>query len=180
MYDSNPFRQSKKIYENMSPEEIATYKKQLSALIDPIGAKYGNPMAQNRESMRAALASKRKQHEEMVRKGELTQSEFDRLEKMGEFDIKEAYDHFVMGPTPEEDPRFQDYEAEEDHHENTKNALLKFLEKDPHSSVTRRVKSEIHRAKIDLSPHGGNESLVRVAGNTFKVDHKTGQVKVVS
>ena len=90
MYDHNPFREAKKIYENMSPEEIAAYKKQLGAMIDPIGAKYGNPMAQNRERMRADLAKKRKDHEEMVRKGELTQAEFDRLEKLGEFDIKEG------------------------------------------------------------------------------------------
>jgi len=90
MYDHNPFREAKKIYENMSPEEIAAYKKQLGAMLDPIGAKYGNPMAQNRENMRADLAKKRKHHEELVRKGELTQAEFDRLEKMGEFDIKEG------------------------------------------------------------------------------------------
>jgi len=84
MYDFNPFREIKKLSED------SDFMKQLRFVMDPVSAKYGDPSAKNRESMRAALVKKRKHHEDMVRKGELTQSEFDRLEKMGEFDIKEA------------------------------------------------------------------------------------------
>ena len=195
MYDFNPFREAKKLFK-----ESDTFAKVM-------------------DGIKSGVSNKRKHHEEMVRKGELTQAEFDRLERMGEFDVKEeaqyedfsdcveyymdakgwdrktaekecraknqsqfkeAYDHFEIGPTPEEDPRMDQYEAEEDHKESTKNALLNFLEKDPNNQTTKKVKSEIHRAKIDLSPQGGNESLVRVAGNTFTVHHGTGEVKVVS
>jgi hypothetical protein len=188
MYDFNPFRQVKQMYENMSPEEIAAYKKQLGAMLDPIGAKYGNPMAQNRENMRADLAKKRKHHEELVRKGELTQAEFDRLEKMGEFDIKEAaereYDDFDIGPQAEEMPGADEYEAkmENDKHEAMiKDKLLGFLGKKPHDPLTKQVHHEIYRARIHANPHEQDSSVVRVAGQTFIVPHgHSPHIKVVS
>ena len=188
MYDHNPFREAKKIYENMSPEEIAAYKKQLGAMLDPIGAKYGNPMAQNRENMRADLAKKRKHHEELVRKGELTQAEFDRLEKMGEFEIKEAaereYDDFDIGPQAEEMPGADEYEAkmENDKHEAMiKDKLLGFLGKKPHDPLTKQVHHEIYRARIHANPHEQDSSVVRVAGQTFIVPHgHSPHIKVVS
>ena len=188
MYDHNPFREAKKIYENMSPEEIAAYKKQLGAMLDPIGAKYGNPMAQNRENMRADLAKKRKHHEELVRKGELTQAEFDRLEKMGEFEIKEAaereYDDFDIGPQAEEMPGADEYEAkmENDKHEAMiKDKLLGFLGKKPHDPLTKQVHHEIYRARIHANPNEQDSSVVRVAGQTFIVPHgHSPHIKVVS
>jgi hypothetical protein len=188
MYDHNPFREAKKIYENMSPEEITAYKKQLGAMLDPIGAKYGNPMAQNRENMRADLAKKRKHHEELVRKGELTQAEFDRLEKMGEFEIKEAaereYDDFDIGPQAEEMPGADEYEAkmENDKHEAMiKDKLLGFLGKKPHDPLTKQVHHEIYRARIHANPHEQDSSVVRVAGQTFIVPHgHSPHIKVVS
>ena len=112
MYDFNPFREIKKL------SEVSDFMKQVRFAMDPVSAKSGDPGAKNRESMRAAIAKKRKHHEDMVRKGELTQSEFDRHEKMGEFDIKEAaereYDDFDLGPQVEEMPGAEEYEAKQE------------------------------------------------------------------
>ena len=84
MYDFNPFREIKKLAEN------SDFMNNLRFVMDPVSAKQGDEGAKVREGMRADILKKRKHHEELVRKGELTQAEFDRLEKMGEFDIKEA------------------------------------------------------------------------------------------
>lgn len=57
MFGNNPFADAKKMYENMTPEE----------------------------QMKLALAKKREYHLKLVEKGELTQEEFDELERKGEF-----------------------------------------------------------------------------------------------
>lgn len=182
MYDFNPFREIKKL------SEVSDFMKQVRFAMDPVSAKSGDPGAKNRESMRAAIAKKRKHHEDMVRKGELTQSEFDRLEKMGEFDIKEAaereYDDFDLGPQVEEMPGAEEYEAkqENDKHEGMiKDKLLAFLNNKPHDHVTKRVHGEIHRARVYANPHEQDSSVVRVAGQTFIVPHgHSPHIKVVS
>jgi hypothetical protein len=182
MYDSNPFREAKKIMQE------SDFMSQLKFVMDPVSAKYGDPNAKNRERMRGDLVKKRKHHEEMVRKGELTQAEFDRLEKMGEFDIKEAaereYDDFDLGPQVEEMPGADEYEAkmENDKHETMiKDKLLGFLNKKPHDPVTKQVHHEIYRARIHANPHEQDSSVVRVAGQTFIVPHgHSPHIKVVS
>ena len=57
MFGNNPFADAKKMYENMTSEE----------------------------QMKLALAKKREYHLKLVEKGELTQKEFDELERKGEF-----------------------------------------------------------------------------------------------
>lgn len=181
MYDFNPFREIKKLSEE------SEFMKQVNFVMDPVFAKYNND-AKNRESMRADIVKKRKHHEEMVRKGELTQSEFERLEKMGEFSIKEAaereFDDFDVGPQSEEMPGREDYDAKEenDQHNNTiKDKLLAYLNQKPNDPATRQVHSEIHRAKIHSNPHEQDSSVVRVAGHTFIVPHgHSPHIKVVS
>jgi hypothetical protein len=155
--------------------------------MDPISAKYGDPAAKNRESRRAAIVNKRKHHEELVRKGKLTKAEFDRLEKMGEFDIIEAsereYDDFDIGPQVEEMPGADEYEAkmENDQHENMiKDKLLAFLNKNPHDPITKSVHGEIHRARIYASSFENDASVIRVAGQTFIVPHGQSHIKIVS
>jgi len=57
MFGKNPFQAAKEIYEKMTPEE----------------------------RMKLELEKKRQNHLKMVERGELTQKEFDELEKKGEF-----------------------------------------------------------------------------------------------
>lgn len=216
MYDNNPFREAKKIYE----EEKSDFMKKLQFVMDPVHAQYGDEGAQNRESMRAAILKKKNDHKEMVRRGELTQAEYDRLERMGEFDIKEAkkfesFEHCVefymdvkdmskedarraCEHRPDDiqeeddyqrlaqmDPREpfgseEDYEAKQADHERKASAIdhvKRFItsSNSPHAAkIMKQLKSS------EVLEHDEDTSVVRVGETSFKVEHGTGKVSVVS
>lgn len=178
MYDNNPFRDAKKIYE----EEKSDFMKKLQFVMDPVHAQYGDEGAQNKESMRAAILKKKNDHKEMVRRGELTQAEYDRLERMGEFDIHEEDDYQRLAQMDPREPfgSEEDYEAKQVDHERKASAIdhvKKFItsSNSPHAAkIMKQLKSS------EVLEHDEDTSVVRVGETSFKVEHGTGKVSVVS
>ena len=72
MYDINPFRDAKNYFEE------AKARKQVAA------------SKKDKTQTKADLDKKRKFHMAMVKKGEMTQAEFERLEVKGEFSMKDS------------------------------------------------------------------------------------------
>jgi len=70
MYDFNPFREIKKLMQ-----EGSTFS----------GSK-NQPSNPNTKMVKAPLLKKRKYFEDLVKKGEMTQAEFDRYDRLGEFE----------------------------------------------------------------------------------------------
>lgn len=187
MYDFNPFREIKKLMQ-----EGSTFPNKNEPSVS-------NP---NTKMVKAPLLKKRKYFEDLVKKGEMTQAEFDRYDRLGEFEgavfadtgepdgnsVREAaereYDDFDLGPQVEEMPGAEEYEAKQEnekHEGMIKDKLLGFLNQKPHDHVTKRVHGEIHRARIYSNPHEQDSSVVRVAGQTFIVPHgNSPHIKVVS
>lgn len=73
MYDINPFRDAKRYFEEAKARKQTVASKE------------------DKTQTQADLNKKRKFHMAMVKKGEMTQSEFERLEVKGEFEMKESY-----------------------------------------------------------------------------------------
>jgi len=73
MYDINPFRDAKRYFEEAKARKQTVASKK------------------DKTQTQADLDKKRKFHMAMVKKGEMTQAEFERLEVKGEFEMKESY-----------------------------------------------------------------------------------------
>lgn len=169
MYDHNPFQIAKKMMMEAQagmPPAGASFKDQLMYVM-------GGPA--NPYQKYINVDKKRKHHEEMVRQGKLTQAEFDRLERMGEFHVKEAYDHFEMGPTPEEDPRAAEAEAEDDHKRWVITKLHAFLDRDSNNKISQEVRKNINSAKVHVGP---DATHIDVGKHSFHLPHGEDKIKV--
>lgn len=72
MYDINPFRDAKRYFEEAKARKQTVVNKEVET------------------PTQADLDKKRKFHMAMVKKGEMTQAEFERLEVKGEFTMKKS------------------------------------------------------------------------------------------
>lgn len=216
MYDNNPFRIVKKLAEDNHNATLAKAKSamdNLNKVSNPTGApiEQGNAVSasinadSNRETMRKSIEKKRKYDEAQVRSGELPQSEFNRREVQGEYDLPRKMDEDINIETHPEDvsegseSEFDDFDTQiqpeelpgadidaakeevEKHNATIKDKLMLFLNKKPNEPLTKQVHSEIHRAKIYSNPHEQDSSVVRVAGKTFVVPHgHAPHIKLVS
>lgn len=79
MYDINPFRDAKRYFEEAKARKQTVASKK------------------SKTQTQADLDKKRKFHMAMVKKGEMTQAEFERLEVKGEFEMKESYGSLEEG-----------------------------------------------------------------------------------
>ena len=79
MYDINPFIDAKRYFEEAKARKQTVASKK------------------SKTQTQADLDKKRKFHMAMVKKGEMTQAEFERLEVKGEFEMKESYGSLEEG-----------------------------------------------------------------------------------
>lgn len=191
MYDYNIFREVKKIME----EHQYPFQRGLKYPYAPEGVPptEGTVLTiKGKKHIAKDMPEKRKFFEQEVRDGKMSPEEFHHYALSGEFvewhpheEVKEeqGYDHFDLGPTPEEDPNFGAAEAQEEHERHVSHItdkLMKFLARNPSDTLAKHVKQDIGNASVHSNPHEPNSSVVRVAGKTFVVPHEGHQIKVVS
>lgn len=106
MFDNNPFREASILYKRAILEaKYPSLFDQMKSVMDPVYSKYDKGAAE-RESRRADIIKKRKHHEMLVQTGQLSQQDFDKLEKQGEFDITLGEEYEGI----EEGKKFSSYE----------------------------------------------------------------------
>lgn len=143
-------------------------------------------------NMGPALNRKREHHEGMVRAGTLTQSEFDHLERQGEFNIKEGhdFDDFDTQVQSDELPGQGDYEAEQshkEHEEDVRKKILAFVAKSG-SHQLKEIPAMIHAATFHYNTGGVTDVRIPRHGSAhdsvsqwaFAVPHDSDDVRVMS
>ena len=150
--------------------------------------------AENKDvlNMKPALKKKRADHEAMVRAGTLTQEEFDRLERQGEFDVKEehGFDDFDTQVQSEELPGQEDYEAKQshqEHEEDVRKKILAFVAKSGDHQL-KEIPAMIHAATMHYDNEGVTGVRIPRHGSAhdsvsqwaFAVPHDSDDVRVMS